>query len=185
MNKLCICVISVFSLLLQLPLVNGQAERARVSPHDKTTATIDGDEITIIYGRPYTKDPKTGEKRKIWGGLVPFEKVWRLGADEATLLKTKKPLELGEKSIPAGSYTLFMLPHSEKSATLIVNKQTGQWGTKYDEKQELVRVDMKGEAATTPVDQLAIAIDSNLAGGGTVKVTWESTQYSVDFKVGK
>ena len=78
-----------------------------------------------------------------------------------------------------------MLPHSEKSATLIVNKQTGQWGTKYDEKQDLVRVDMKGEAATTPVDQLAIAIDSNPAGGGTVKVTWESTQYSVDFKVGK
>jgi hypothetical protein len=182
MNKFWIFI--VFLFLAQLTLTNGQG-RARISPHDTAKATIDGDEIKIVYGRPYTKDPKTGEKRKIWGELVPFEKVWRLGADEATQLTTKKPLELGGKTIPAGSYTLFMIPHSETSATLIVNKQTGQWGTKYDEKQDFARVDMKGQPASSPVDQLAIAIDNNPAGGGTIKVTWEGTQYSVDFKVQK
>jgi hypothetical protein len=78
-----------------------------------------------------------------------------------------------------------MLPHDEKSATLIVNKQTGQWGTKYDEKQDFERVDMKGEPASSTADQLAIAIDNNPSGGGTIKVTWETTQYLVDFKVQK
>jgi Protein of unknown function (DUF2911) len=184
MSKLSVSIAAIFLVLSQFSPLDAQ-KRARISPHDTTNATIDGDEIEIVYGRPYTKDPKTGEKRKIWGGLVPFEKVWRLGADEATLLTTKEPLELGGKSIPAGSYTLFMLPHNEKSATLIVNKQVGQWGTKYDEKQDFARVDMKGEPASSPADQLAIAIDSNPSGGGTIKVTWETTQYSVDFKVQK
>ena len=58
-------------------------------------------------------------------------------------------------------------------------------GTKYDEKQDFARVDMKGEPASSPADQLAIVIDSNPSGGGTIKVTWETTQYSVDFKVQK
>jgi hypothetical protein len=184
MSKLSVSIAVIFLLLSQFSPLDAQ-QRARISPHDTTKATIDGDEIAIVYGRPYTKNPKTGEKRKIWGGLVPFEKVWRLGADEATLLTTKEPLELGGKSVPAGSYTLFMLPHNEKSATLIVNKQVGQWGTKYDEKQDFARVDMKGEPASSPADQLAIVIDSNPSGGATIKVTWETTQYSVDFKVQK
>ena len=184
MRKLSVSIAAVFLVLLQPSPSNGQ-QHARVSPHDTANATIDGDEIKIVYGRPYTKDPKTGEKRKIWGGLVPFDKVWRLGADEATLFTTKQPLEVGGKSIPAGSYTLFMLPHDEKSATLIVNKQIGQWGTKYDEKQDFARVDMKGEPASSAADQLEIAIDSNPSGGGTIKVTWETTQYSVDFTVQK
>jgi hypothetical protein len=184
MNKFSVSIAAIFLTLCQPPPSNGQ-QRARVSPHDTASATIDGDEIKIVYGRPYSKDPKTGATRKIWGGLVPFDKVWRLGADEATLFTTKQPLELGGKSIPAGSYTLFMLPHNEKAATLIVNKQTGQWGTKYDEKQDFVRVDMKGEPASSTADQLAIAIDSNPSGGGTIKITWEATQYSADFKVEK
>ncbi len=184
MNKFSVSIAAIFLVLLQPSPSHGQ-QRTRVSPHDTTNATIDGDEITIVYGRPYTKDPKNGATRKIWGGLVPFDKVWRLGADEATLFSTKQPLELGGKSIPAGSYTLFMLPHNGKSATLIVNKQTGQWGTKYDEKQDFARVDMKGEPAGSAADQLAIAIESNPSGGGTIKVTWETTQYSVDFKVQK
>src|SRR5260370_2219378 len=146
MSKLSVSIAAIFLFLSQFSPLDAQ-KRARISPHDTTKATIDGDEITIVYGRPYTKDPKTGEKRKIWGGLVPFENVWRLGADEATVLTTKKPLELGVKSIPTGSYTLFMLPHNEKSATLLVNKQAGRCGTKYDEKHELAHVVMKGEQA--------------------------------------
>src|SRR5207248_8534955 len=141
----------------------------RISPHDTTNATIDGDEIKIVYGRPYTKDPKTGEKRKIWGGLVPFEKVWRLGADEATLLTTKTPLELGGKSIPAGSYTLFMLPHNAKSATLIVTKQVGHCGTKEDEKQNIARVDMTVCAYTSPVAPESEQIKFTLCDGRRLK----------------
>src|SRR3954453_3927628 len=104
------------------------AQQKRVSPHETVGAVIDGDRVTVVYGRPYTKDPKSGEARKIWGGLVPFGKVWRTGADEATLLITQQDIQLGDATIPAGAYTLWTLPNQDGSAKLIVNKQVGQWG---------------------------------------------------------
>ena len=171
----------ILSLLLVVALPAVAQERKRVSPHETVTATIDGSEVTIVYGRPYTKDPKSGAARKIWGELVPFGKVWRAGADEATLLTTKQPFDIGGTTVPAGTYSLFMLPE-ENGAKLIINKQTGQWGTKYDETQDLARVDMKKEAADKPVDQFTIAIEKNSAGGGTLKMTWENAQYSVALK---
>jgi hypothetical protein len=159
-------------------------EKSRVSPHETVTAVVDGSEVTVVYGRPYTKDPKSGTPRKIWGELVPFGKVWRAGADEATLLTTKQTLDIGGTTIPAGTYSLFVLPESG-GGKLIVNKQTGQWGTKYDEKQDLARIDMKKEAVEKQVDQFTIAIEKNPAGGGILKLTWENTQYSVALKAKK
>jgi hypothetical protein len=178
-----VSLVVVSALALLVPPAHAQEKHDRVSPHETVKASIDGDQITVVYGRPYTKDPKTGEKRKIWGALVPFDKVWRMGADEATLLTTEQPIELGGKQIPAGTYSLFMLPRGDEGASLIVNKQTGQWGTKYDEKADLTRVEMKMDAVGVPVDQLTIAIDKNARGGGTLKVMWEGKQYSVDIKV--
>jgi hypothetical protein len=169
--------------LVVVSLGNAQ-EKPRVSPHETITANIDGSEVTIVYGRPYTKDPKTGAPRKIWGELVPFGKVWRTGADEATLLTTKESLDIGGTTIPAGTYSLFTLPE-ETGAKLIVNKQTGQWGTKYDESQDLARIEMKKQVFDKPVDQFTMAIEKNPAGGGTLKLTWETTQYSVPLKAAK
>ena len=165
-----------------LPVV---AQQKRVSPHETVSAVIDGSRVTVIYGRPYTKDPKTGEARKIWGGLVPYGKVWRTGADEATTLITQKPLVFGETTVPAGTYTLYMLPQEDGSAKLIINKQVGQWGTQYDEKQDLARVDLKKDALEKPLDQLAIAVSKNSAGGGVLKISWEDTQYAAAFTVQK
>jgi hypothetical protein len=170
------------ALLLAIAPLGAQQKKA--SPHETVNATIDGAAITVVYGRPYTKDPKSGEVRKIWGGLVPFGKVWRTGADEATLLTTDKAIEMGGTSIPAGTYSLFTLPEESGSAKLILNKQTGQWGTKYDEKQDLTRIDLKKAALDTPVDQFTIAIEED-AGGGLLKLMWENTQYSVPFTVKK
>jgi hypothetical protein len=147
-------------------------ERKRVSPHETVNATVGDAKITIVYGRPYTKDPKSGEKRKIWGALVPYGQVWRMGADEATILTTDKAITIGGTNVAAGSYSLYLLP-TDASAKLIVNKQTGQWGTKYDEKQDLVRIDLKKEALPAPVDQFTIAVD-----GAVLKLMWENTQYS-------
>ena len=165
-----------------LPL---KAQQKRVSPHETVSAVIDGNRVTVVYGRPYTKDPKSGEARKIWGGLVPYGKVWRTGADEATTLTTQKPLVFGETTIPAGSYTLFTLPQADGSAKLIFNKQLGQWGTQYDEKQDLARIDLKKDALEKPLDQLAIAVSKNPAGGGALKIMWEDTQFSAAFTVQK
>jgi hypothetical protein len=175
-------------LILPLSLVAASFvladDKPRVSPHETVTADIDGNTVTIVYGRPYTKDPKTGAPRKIWGELVPFSKVWRTGADEATLLTTKESLDIGGTTVPAGTYSLYTLPEVS-GAKLIVNKQTGQWGTKYDEKQDLARIEMKKETVGTAVDQFTIAIEKNPAGGGTLKLSWENTQYSVALKTKK
>ena len=182
MNKLKSILTIAAIAVSTLPLM---AQQKRVSPHETVSAVIDGNRITVVYGRPYTKDPKSGEARKIWGGLVPYGKVWRTGADEATTLTTQKPIVFGDTTIPAGAYTLYTLPQEDGSAKLIVNKQLGQWGTQYDEKQDLARIDMKKDALEKPLDQLAIAVAKNPSGGGVLKIMWEDTQYSAAFTVQK
>ncbi|MEP6808999.1 MAG: DUF2911 domain-containing protein [Chthoniobacterales bacterium] len=176
-------------LVLPALLLLGSSLRAddkpRVSPHEKVTATVDGNEMILVYGRPYTKDPKSGAPRKIWGDLVPFGKVWRMGADEATLLTTDKEIEMGGKKIAPGTYSLFLLPEENGGAKLIVNKQTGQWGTKYDEGQDLARIEMKKGANPKSVDQFTITIEKNDGSGGELKLSWEDTSYSVLFSVTK
>ena len=123
--------------------------------------------------------------RKIWGGLVPFGKVWRTGSDEATLLVTQKPLTFGETTIPAGAYSLFTLPTEDGGAKLIVSKQLGEWGAyTYDEKQDLARIDLKKETLPAPVDEFTMAIDKD-GTGGVLKMMWADTGYSVPFTVKK
>ena len=87
------------------------------------------------------------------------------------------------RGLPAGAYTLYTLPNEDGSAKLIVNKQVGQWGTQYDEKQDLARIDLKKDALETPVDQFTIAIEKNPSGGGTLKMMWENTQFSAPLTV--
>ena len=182
MNKIKSLLIVAAIFVSSLPLL---AQQKRVSPHETISAVIDGNRVTVVYGRPYSKDPKTGEARKIWGTLVPYGKVWRTGADEATLLVTQKPLVFGETTIPAGAYTLFTLPQADGSAKLIISKQLGQWGTQYDQQQDLARVDLKKDALEKPTDQFAMAVAKNPAGGGVLKIMWEDTQYSTAFTVQK
>ena len=161
------------------------AQRPRTSPHETISAVINGNRVTIVYGRPYTKSPRTGENRKIWGGLVPFGKVWRTGADEATLLITEKPIVMNGTTIPAGAYTLFTLPADADSAKLIVNKQLGQWGLTYKEDQDLARIDLKKGTLEKPVTQFTMAVAKNPAGGGVLKLMWEETEFDMPFTVEK
>jgi len=186
--KKCIttAVFAAASLFLALPLLAQQ--RPRTSPHETISTVIDGSRVTIVYGRPYSKDPRSGETRKIWGTLVPYGRVWRTGADEATLLVTQKPMVIGETTVPAGAYTLWTLPNEDGTAKLIVNKQIGQWGAGpniYDEKQDVVRVELKKDMLEKPVEQFTMAIERNPSGGGLIKLSWETTQYSVPFTIAK
>jgi len=190
MNSLrLVCSAFVLMAIVSTPVM---AQQKRVSPHETVGSVIDGNRVTIIYGRPYTKDPKTGEPRKIWGGLVPYGKVWRTGADEATLFITQQDLQMGDATIPAGAYTLWTLPNEDGTAKLIINKQIGQWGQDYkdmkkvyDEKNDQARVDLKKEPLDKPVDQFTISIAKNPSGGGVLKLMWEDTQYTVPFTVKK
>jgi len=185
MNKIKSTLIIAALIISALPLM---AQQKRVSPHETISQVFDGsrnNRVIIVYGRPYSKDPKTGETRKIWGTLVPYGKVWRTGADEATLLITQKQIVMGETTIPAGTYTLYTLPQTDGTAKLIINKQLGQWGLTYDEKQDLARIDLKKTALDAPVDQFTMAVEKNPTGGGVIKLMWENTQFSLPFTVEK
>lgn len=185
MNKIKSTLVVAALLLCAFPLM---AQQKRISPHETISSVIDGNRVIIVYGRPYTKDPKTGEARKIWGGLVPYGKIWRTGSDEATLLITQKPIVFGDTTVPAGAYTLFTLPQEDGTAKLMINKQIGQWGigsTSYDAKQNVASVDLKKDGLAPPADQFTMAVAKNPGGGGLIKLMWESTQYSVAFTVAK
>jgi len=160
--------------------------RARVSPHETISLKVDGNRVTVIYGRPYSKDPKTGAIRKIWGELVPYGKVWRTGSDEATTLITQQAIDLGGTTVPAGTYTLFTVPQADGTTKLVINKETGQWGVDpYHEANEFARVDLKKDTLATQLDQFVMALEKNPAGGGVLKMAWETTQFSVNYSVKK
>lgn len=166
--------------------VQAPAPRQRTSPHDTLSARIDTGRITVVYGRPYSKNPKTGELRKIWGALIPAGKPWRTGADEATLFITQLPLDLAGTHLPAGAYTLYTLLAEDGSAQLLINKRLGQWGADpYDATQEFARVPLTKEPLEPQLDQFTMALERNPAGGGTLRLKWETTQYSVPFTVKK
>jgi len=169
-----------------LPLM---AQQSRLSPHETTGAVLGdrhaGDRVTITYGRPYSKDPKTGEVRKVWGSLVPWDRAYRLGADEATLILTQQPLIIGDATVPAGAYTLYLVPSEKEASKLAISTNIGKWGVPVDEAHDLARVDLKKEALAAPVDQLTIAIekDKDKATEGEIKIMWEATQFSVPIKL--
>ncbi len=187
MNKIKSTLIIATILLGTLPL---QAQpKVRVSPQETITADIDGNSLKLVYSRPYSKDPKSGEIRKIWGKLVPYGKVWRTGANEATLFTTAQPIVLGGTEVPAGTYSLFTLPVENGTSKLIINKKTGQWGIPYKEQSEatneLARIDLKKDTLDKTVDQFTMAVEKDPAGGGVLKMMWENTGFSVPFTVKK
>ncbi len=157
--------------MLGTALAQGQK---RVSPHEKTSIDLNGKTITIEYGRPYLKGRKA-----IGGTLVPYGKVWRTGADEATTLTTTGNLDIGGLTVPAGTYALFTIP-GENKWTLILSKNSKQWGAfSYKETEDLGRVDMTATKLSSPVEQFTITLTPAGANKATLKMAWENTEVSV------
>ena len=135
------------------------------SPHETVEYKVGDATVTITYGRPYMKG-------RTIDALAPAGKVYRTGADEATTLKTDKALQLGTLAVPAGTYTLYTLPGSPWQ--LIVNKQTGQWGTQYSEGQDLGRTPMTAGTIPAAAEQLTVAVV-----GGHLELHWGTMKQSV------
>jgi hypothetical protein len=166
-------------LLVVLGCRGGAYAQGRRSPHESTMATIDGSAMLIEYGRPYTRG------RTIFGGLVRYDDVWCPGADEATMLSTSRPLRMGQLAVPAGEYSLWILP-TESAWTFIVNKEAHTFHTNYRGSRDLGRVPMQKQALSAPVEQLTFAIEKNSSGpGGRIVMTWATTEVSVPFLVGE
>lgn len=171
-------------LLSALP---APAQRQRASPHETVSAKVDDSSISITYGRPYSKKPNSNppEMRTIWGSLVPWGKPWRMGADEATTIVTDASLVIGGQTIPAGTNVLYFVPAENGPSHLVFSSHINKWGIPVDTSKDVAKVEVKKDALDTSVDQFTIAITSNPSGGGTLKWSWEKTQYSVDFKLQK
>jgi hypothetical protein len=143
----------------------------QLSPRDTARATIGDAQVWIDYSKPMKRG------REVFGGVVPWNSVWRTGANAATQLNTSAELVIGGATVPAGKYTVWSVP-SQNGWKLILNKQTGQWGTEYHVEQDLARVDAKVETLTTPVEQLVIAFEP-AAAPTTLTITWDKTRVSV------
>lgn len=186
MTKICSIVIALALVLaFSIPLV-AQQPATRVnstggnSPHETTSATFDrarDNRVTISYGRPFAKG------RVVWGTLVPWDRAYRLGSDEATLLLTQKTMEIGGTTLTPGAYTLYMVPSQSGTSKLAISKKLGGWGVPVDETQDLARIDLKKDTIENAVEQLTIALEPNPAGGGTLKISWDKTQFSVPFTI--
>lgn len=142
------------------------------SPPGTADITLKGKQVSITYHRPFMRG------RKIMGELVPYGQVWRTGANEATTLKTGVDLNIGGANVPAGTYTLYTLP-SQTTWKLIINKQTGQWGTEYNESQDLARVDMRKESLSSPVEEFTISWKKKSDSMADLVLEWENTRLSV------
>ena len=166
----------VFAPFILLFATAACAQMGKTRPSPPASATCDlggGKTIKTDYSSPRMKG------RKIYGDLVPFGEVWRTGANEATTFVPSADVVVGGKTVPAGSYTIFTVPAADKW-TLIINKQTGEWGTPYKyESEELARVDMKVSKLPSPVENFTISYDKS-GSGCAMHIDWETTRASLD-----
>lgn len=152
-----------------------QEKKPLSAPGTASVKFDDGKTVTIQYSRPSMRN------RKIFGELVPYGQPWRTGANAATSMTTDTDLVIGNTTVPKGSYTLYTLPGTN-DWQLIVNKQTGQWGTEYNQGQDLARIPMKVEKRSAPMETFTISLEKAGADAATLKLDWENTTASVDVK---
>jgi hypothetical protein len=138
------------------------------SPPATAEVQLDGKAITIKYHTPLMRG------RKIMGELVPYDKIWRTGANEATTLITAANLKIGTLTVPAGTYTLFTLP-SEKQWLFIVSKKTGEWGIPYPEGNDLGRTPMSSNTLPAPQEKMSISFENTKGNSTELHVKWETT----------
>jgi hypothetical protein len=144
------------------------------SPRDSVQLILAGKTLSISYGRPSARG------RKIFGSLVPYNQVWRTGANEVTTFKTESDITLGGVTVPKGIYSLFTLP-AKKSCLLIINKETGQNGLVYHPRLDLTRVKLQRRDLPGFVERFTMALDKTDSRSGVLKIEWERTSLVVPF----
>ena len=149
---------------------------AQLSVRDTARATIGGATFSVDYGRPLARG------RKLLGDVISYDRVWRTGANAATQFTTSAPIRLAGLSLPAGSYTLWTVPHL-RGVDLIVNRQTGQWGTEYSRAQDLGKGPMKADSVATSVDKFTISIEPNGARQGSLEMAWGTFRWTAPIEL--
>ncbi len=171
----CNCILATAGLAqMPPPPMDKPAAQPKSVPSPPATATVslNGKDVTINYGAPSMRG------RKIMGELVPYDKVWRTGANEATTFVTQGDLKIGGTTIPAGSYTLYTLPDPTRWL-LIINKQTGQWGTGYNEPMDLARIAMQSKTLSPPQEKMSISFENTVGNTTELHIKWDTTNQYV------
>ncbi len=162
-----------FILLLNVSVTaQSQADKMkRPSPPAETRATIDSADVAIFYSSPSVKG------RQIWGGLVPYNKVWRTGANEATVFETNKELTIQGQKLAPGKYALFTIP-GETEWTVIFNSVWDQWGAfKYDQSRDVLRVNVSPKKSAAFNERMKFEISDN-----SIVLLWENLQLILPVK---
>jgi hypothetical protein len=155
-------------------------DKPLASPAAQTDVTLDGTTITINYNSPAMRG------RVIMGGLVPYGQVWRTGANPATSFVTTGNLKIGSLSVPAGKYTLYTLPAAPGTPwLLIINKQTGQWGTVYKQDMDLGRTQMHYEKLSSAQESMTITFEHTEKKSTYLHIKWDTTDQSVKIETAK
>jgi hypothetical protein len=160
----------------RLAAAERKSGQQQLSVRDTVRATIGRATFSVDYSRPLARG------RTLLGNVIPYERVWRTGANAATQFTTSAPVTIGRLSVPAGTYTLWTVPRVS-GVELIVNKQTGQWGTEYGRAHDLGTVAMKSESVDSPVEQFTIAIEPGDARRGTLVMSWGTFRWTAPIVV--
>jgi hypothetical protein len=149
----------------------------RASPYDSTLVSLGGAQAKICYGRPSVKG------RTVFGGLVPYDTLWRTGANEPTIIHLPVAAEIADIDVPAGSYSLYTVPGRE-SWTVIVNRSTSQWGhegqyTAAVREQEVGRATVRAERTTAPVERFTIRAEPRGSNAADLVLEWENTRVRI------
>lgn len=171
------------SILIALAVLSIKATAQISVPAPSPLSTIDQKvgltDLSITYSRPGVKE------RKIFGELVPFGEMWRLGANASTKLKTSSDIEIEGHDVPAGEYALYAIPNADKW-TIIIHKNTSYWGTggdKYTADEDLVRFDVKPNTKyPLSVETMTFAFTDITTDGCNIEFTWENTQVKLAVK---
>ena len=151
-----------------------------LSGRGESFAEVGGATVSVDYGQPRMRG------REIWGALVPWGELWRTGANQATHVETTRALVLDPDgaalAVPAGRYTLYSIPAPD-GGVLIVNRQTGQGGTTYDESHDLGRVPLVRRSEPTPVEAFTIDVEPVGSGTGEIVLRWDREAFAVPFAV--
>ncbi|MGI9104261.1 MAG: DUF2911 domain-containing protein [Terriglobales bacterium] len=176
------CALGLFLVVAAVAQMAPDKSKRPSPPGTARFTFADGKKITIDYSRPKINDPKSGQPRKIFGGVVPFGEPWRTGANEATSFVSDTDLTIAGTKVPAGKYTLYTVPAENGPWKLVISKKTGQWGIPYPGPEyDLVRLNMNTEKLKAPVQQFTISFDKRGPNAGVMKLEWENTGASVDF----
>ena len=204
LSRVTLVSVTVLTLLLPLATVDAQdSPGPLVAPSGRVTTSVAFDgrlqnggtgwfnpstahsgpsRMTIDYGQPHARG------RTIFGGLVPFGEVWRLGANWATSLSLDVNVRIGELDVPRGLYTLFLLPR-EDGADLIVNRQTRQWGTDYDPSLDLGRTPLRRRSLAETAHSLIVTLEpvspqeADERPAGTLRIAWGEVELTTEWRV--